>query len=90
MDIKPVLLAAVIGIIPIHAAAQNPELVFSTDSLSLDDCLSIALNNSPTVKVADMEVKRMDYSKKEIIGNFNDYGYGGVYAGRLRLQRRRR
>lgn len=70
MDIKPVLLAAVIGIIPIHAAAQNPELVFSTDSLSLDDCLSIALNNSPTVKVADMEVKRMDYSKKEIIGNF--------------------
>lgn len=70
MDIKPVLLAAAISIIPIHAAAQNPELVFATDSLSLDDCLSIALNNSPTVKVADMEVKRMDYSKKEVIGNF--------------------
>lgn len=36
--------------------------------LSLDDCLRIALSESPTVKVADMEVQRMDYSKKEVIG----------------------
>lgn len=37
-------------------------------TLSLDDCLRIALSGSPTVKVADLEVKRLDYSKKEVIG----------------------
>lgn len=36
--------------------------------LTLDDCLGIALSENPTVKVADMEVTRMDYSKKEAIG----------------------
>ncbi|MDE6134447.1 MAG: hypothetical protein K2F79_02610 [Muribaculaceae bacterium] len=36
-------------------------------SLTLDQCLSIALSESPTVKVADMEVKRMDYSKRDVI-----------------------
>ncbi len=37
-------------------------------SLSLEECLRIALNENPTVKVADMEVTRVDYSKKETIG----------------------
>lgn len=37
-------------------------------TLSLDDCLRIALSESPTVKVADMEVKRVDYSRRETIG----------------------
>lgn len=37
-------------------------------TLTLDDCLRIALTENPTVKVADLEITRMDYSKKEIIG----------------------
>lgn len=36
--------------------------------LNLDECLRIALDESPVIKVADMEVTRMDYSKKETIG----------------------
>lgn len=36
--------------------------------LTLDDCLKIALSENPTVRVSDLEIKRMDYSKKEIIG----------------------
>jgi outer membrane protein TolC len=41
-----------------------------TDSvtLSLDDCLRIALSESPTIKVADLDIKRVDYSKKEVLG----------------------
>lgn len=33
--------------------------------LSLEDCLKIALDGSPTIKVADMEIERADYSRKE-------------------------
>ena len=37
-------------------------------TLSLDDCLRIALSESPTIKVADLDVTRVDYSKKEVLG----------------------
>lgn len=36
--------------------------------LSLDECLRIALDESPTIKIADMEVTRTDYSRKETLG----------------------
>ena len=56
-------------------AIASPVSVFSQETtlsdtlaLSLDKCIAIALNENPTIKVADMEVKRVDYSKKEIIG----------------------
>lgn len=39
-----------------------------TLSVSLDECIAIALDKNPTIKVADMEVTRVDYSKKETIG----------------------
>ena len=39
-----------------------------TTTLTLDDCLRIALSENPTVRVADLEVKRLDYSKKEVLG----------------------
>lgn len=72
MDIKPVIIAAMAAAIPFALCAQSAEgtLQFASDSLSLDDCLRIAMTNSPTIKVADMEVERMDYSKKEVIGQF--------------------
>ncbi len=37
-------------------------------TVSLDECLTIALSDNPTVKIADMEVERLDYSKREVIG----------------------
>jgi len=33
-------------------------------SITLDDALRIALSENPTVKVAEMEIRRVDYSKK--------------------------
>lgn len=46
---------------PMLACAESVQL-------SLEECLRIALSDNPTVKVADMEVERLDYSKKEVIG----------------------
>jgi outer membrane protein TolC len=37
-------------------------------TLTLDDCVRIALSESPTIKVADLDVTRVDYSKKEVLG----------------------
>lgn len=51
------VLAALMCAMP--AAAQNDTL-----RLSRAKCVEIALQENPTIKVADMEVKRMDYSKK--------------------------
>lgn len=50
-------------------------------TLSLDDCLTIALSQSPTVKIADMEVTRVDYSKKETLGQLlPSISFGGTYS----------
>lgn len=40
----------------------------SIPRLSLEECLRVALDTNPGIKIADMEVTRMDYSKKEVIG----------------------
>lgn len=39
-----------------------------TLNVSLDECIRIALSDNPSIIVADMEIKRVDYSKKEILG----------------------
>ena len=56
-------------------------------SLTLDECLAIALSDNPTVRVADMEVRRMDYSKKEVIGQFlPSIDFGANYSRTLAKQ----
>lgn len=52
--------------VPAFVSAQ--ENATDTLALSLDECIAIALDENPTIKVADMEIERVDYSKKEIIG----------------------
>lgn len=37
-------------------------------TLSLDECVEIALSQNTTVRVADMEISRMDYSRRETLG----------------------
>jgi len=37
-------------------------------NVTLDECIRIALNDNPSIIVADMEIKRVDYSKKETLG----------------------
>lgn len=57
-------------VVAVDTASNVPAAIDSrTAFLSLDDCVKIALSESPTVKVADLEVKRVEYAKKETQGN---------------------
>ncbi|MCM1066255.1 MAG: TolC family protein [Muribaculaceae bacterium] len=59
----------------------------SAPVLSLDDCLQIALSDNPTVQVADMEVKRMDYSRRDVIGQLlPSIDFSGSYSRTLEKQ----
>ncbi len=67
----------------IHAAAQYlPET-----QLSLDECIKIALNDNPTIKIKDMEIKRVDYSHKEALGQLlPSVNFSGQYTRNLAIQ----
>lgn len=54
--------------LPVAAILLCTASVTGQTTLSLDQCLSIALNDNPTVKIADLEIKRADYSRKETLG----------------------
>lgn len=55
--------------------------------LSLDDCLRIALSDNPTIKVADMEITRTDYSKKETLSQLlPQASFAGSYSRTLAKQ----
>ena len=60
-------LAAGILLFSADAMAQVPSPPSDTLRLSLEKCIEIALDENPTVKVADMEITRLDYSKKETL-----------------------
>ncbi len=56
--------------ISLVAALISPAAVISaqTVNVTLDECLRIALSDNPSIIVADMEIERVDYSKKETLG----------------------
>lgn len=55
--------------------------------LTLDDCLAIALNENPTIKIADMEITKADYSKKETLGQLlPSISFDGSYNRTLKKQ----
>ena len=61
----------------------------STDTLSLsvDQCVAIALDENPTIKIADMEITRVDYSKRETIGQlFPNVSFSAAYSRTLAKQ----
>ena len=56
-------------------------------ALSLDECIRIALNENPTIKVKEMEITRVDYSRKEVIGQLlPTINLAGQYTRNLSLQ----
>lgn len=58
-----------------------------TVNMSLDECLQVALKDNPTVIIADMEVKKTDYSKKEVLaGVFPSIDFSGAYQRAIELQ----
>ena len=56
-------------------------------SLTLDECIRIALNENPTIKVQEMEITRVDYSHKEALGQLlPSVSLAGQYTRNLSLQ----
>ena len=76
-----------------EASATGPALEFNAEEysdsipISLRECIDIALSKSPTIKVADLEVKRVNYSKRETIGNLlPQIGFSLSYQRSIELQ----
>ena len=56
-------------------------------TLTLSQCLEIALRDNPTVIIADMEVKKTDYSRKEVLaGVFPSIDFSAAYQRAIELQ----
>ena len=56
-------------------------------TLSLDECIRIALNENPTIKIQEMEITRVDYSRKEVLGQLlPSVNLAGQYQRNLSLQ----
>jgi len=80
INIKKIVTAAAV-VVCACASAQTPAV------LSLDDCIAIALSQNPTVKVADMEVAKADYSRKEALGRLlPTLSFDGTYNRTLQKQ----
>ena len=71
------------GAMSINAQSQATDTI----NLTLDECLSIALSENPTIKVADMEIERVNYSKKEAISQLTpDISMTGSYSRTIKKQ----
>ncbi len=61
----------------------NPDSI----PISREECIDIALSQSPTIRIADLEVKRVNYSKRETIGNLlPQIGFSLSYQRSIELQ----
>lgn len=76
---------ALVALLSLNAYSQ--EQPGDTLNLTLDECIRIALTDNPTIKVADMEIQRVDYSKKETLGQLlPSIAFGGSYNRTLAKQ----
>lgn len=85
VDLKKTAWALLLIALPAVGRAQQdtvPKLV-----LDLDKAIEIALSSNPTIKVADQEVTRRDYSRKEAIGAlFPTIDLSGQYTRNVKKQ----
>lgn len=69
-------------------SAQTSVTTDSVLHLDMDRALTIALSESPTIKIADLEVKKTDYSKRETIaGLLPQIDASASYQRSLKKQR---
>lgn len=69
------------------APSQTPAPAAGVLTLSREQCVEIALSDNPTVRVADMEITRSDYSKKETLASLlPTVDFGGSYSRSIELQ----
>jgi len=85
MTLKKSVAAVLTLLLSLTATAQTP--IADTLRLSREQCVAIALQDNPTIRVADLEVKRMDYSKKEVLANlFPSIDFSLAYQRSIELQ----
>ncbi len=71
------------GVLLIGAMGVNPDSI----PISREECIDIALSQSPTIRIADLEVNRVNYSKRETIGNLlPQIGFSLSYQRSIELQ----
>jgi outer membrane protein TolC len=69
-------------LVALSGMAQEPLVV------SLDECVRIALDENPTIKIADREIERVDYANKEKLGAlFPTISLAGTYGRTLKKQK---
>lgn len=68
--------------------AMNPLRAQDTIRVSLDKAIEIALSENPTIKIADKEIQRVTYSKKEREGGlYPNISLSGAYQRALKKQK---
>ncbi len=70
-----------LGVSAQTALIAESEPVVTTMQLSLQEAVDLALSENPTIKVADLEIERYDYVRKETLGNlYPSISASGVYT----------
>lgn len=83
INLKTAWVIACMSLLPILGAAAQDTL-----TVSLSKALEIAMSESPTIKVANKEIERTDYSKKEKFSAlFPSISAAGSYQRALKKQR---
>jgi len=62
-------LCALVLTLGVSAQTTEGATEVTTMQLSLQEAIDLALSENPTIKVADLEVERYDYVRKETLGN---------------------
>lgn len=73
--------------VPVATAVKTPTSATKSATLTREQCVQIALDANPTIRVADMEIQRMDYSKKETRAQlFPNLDFTLAYQRSIQLQ----
>ena len=56
----------------VQAQEQSQTANGGTLTLSLDEAIELALSDNPTVKVANLEIERYDYVRKQAVASSGD------------------
>lgn len=74
-------------LVGVTVAAQTESAAEKVPQLSLKECIDIALSSNPTITVADMEIERMDYTRKDVLAQLlPNVAFGANYNRTLAKQ----
>ena len=74
-------LCALVLALGVSAQTTEGATEMTTMRLTLQEAIDLALSENPTIKVADLEVERYDYVRKEMLGNlFPSLSASGTYT----------